>query len=168
MSSQRESATVTPFLILAAAAVPPVSAHDLFAHAFEVPARLYSRAIIPSGATSCDRAAKARQNKAFDSRFGTRFNRLLIAIRTRDGLENREPDEVNVSSCVIAKRAAKAKSLDQFDRDLQNLEAAYGLCQSPLTPPRIGHSPVRNRSMPMSLGAEDKTGARVEPGTRPG
>ena len=113
-------------LAFAMATVPQtVKAVNSFKPASQVPKDLFYLAAIPSGAMFCDDALKRRQTKAFDKRFGKRFNRLIDVVRVRKGL-GWSADDVIVTPCYVPSPAEARKMLDDFDRELSAYEIRFG------------------------------------------
>lgn len=114
-------------LALAASAPPHyVKAIDLFRLAFAIPQDLFYLAERPSGTMLCNKTQRQRQTKAFDKRYGARFNILILAARARDGL-GWSPDDVLLTPCYRFSQKRAQKMLDAFEGELSGYEARYGL-----------------------------------------
>lgn len=117
-------------LALAMAAVPQnVKAGDLFSVASQVPKNLFYLASRPSGTMFCEKAQKRRQIKAFDRRFGKRFNRLIDVVRLREGL-GWSPDDIVVAPCYRPSQEQAMRMLDDFEIELSAYEKRFGLASN--------------------------------------
>ena len=118
------------FLALAVAAVPQnVAAVDLFSVASQVPKDLFYLASKPSGTMFCEKAQKRRQTKAFDKRFGKRFNKLVDVVRKRDGL-GWSGDEIIVTPCYRPSHEQAKIMLDDFESELSAYEKRFKLASN--------------------------------------
>lgn len=114
------------FALQFAAASQNIKAASLLREATTIPKDLFYLAARPSGTMFCNKKLKERQNRAFDKRFGKRFNRLVVAVTSREGL-SWSSDDVVLTPCYLYSQNQAVGMLDDFEGELSAYERRFGL-----------------------------------------